>query len=149
MNIIIQSASLKGVREQNEDALDYINNLSGEDKTKKNYLCVGIFDGHGGNGISTSLVNKIKILDYIMNTVCNDISNKKDYDKYIIKTYDNIQKSFINNNIKANNMGSTALISVIYKHKDNYRLKIINLGDCRVVICNKYFIGLNHQTLFR
>ena len=34
MNIIIQSASLKGVREQNEDALDYINNLFGEDKNK-------------------------------------------------------------------------------------------------------------------
>jgi len=140
-NIIIQSCSLKGVREQNEDQLDYINNLTSEDKTKKNYLCAGIFDGHGGKGVSNLLVNNINILDYIMSKVSNDISNKKDYNKYIIKTFKNIQDKLKNDNIKANNMGSTALISVIYEYKNNQNLKIINLGDCRAVICNKYFIG--------
>jgi len=142
MNIIIQSSSLKGLRPQNEDELHYINNLSNNNKDYKNYLCAGVFDGHGGGGVSSLLVKKINIFKYFIDKLTKDISNKKDYNKFIIKVYDTIQKSLINNEIKANKMGSTALISVIYPYNDNYRLKIINLGDCRAVICNKNNIGI-------
>jgi serine/threonine protein phosphatase PrpC len=39
-------------------------------------------------------------------------------------------------------MGSTALIAQIYNHKGISRVQIINAGDCRAVICNKYNIGI-------
>ena len=142
MNIIIQSSSLKGLRPHNEDELYYINNLSNNNKDYKNYLCAGVFDGHGGGGVSNILVNKINIFKYFIDKLTKDILTKDKYNKFILKVYDVIQKLLINHEVKANKMGSTALISIIYPYKDNYNIKIINLGDCRAVLCNKNNIGI-------
>ena len=38
-------------------------------------------------------------------------------------------------------MGSTALIAQVYNYGTKQRLQVINVGDCRAVLCNKYNIG--------
>jgi len=39
-------------------------------------------------------------------------------------------------------MGSTCLIGVIYNNNNKLKLKAINLGDSRMICCNKYNIGI-------
>ena len=141
MNIKIHSISLIGNREKNEDELNIINNLNNNNNNNyQNCLYTSVFDGHGGDKISKYLKNNIS--EFIIHKNSEDLKPTKDYSKYIIKIFDNIQKDLINNNIKANIMGSTSLISIIYQKNNKYLLKIINLGDCRSILCNKYNIGI-------
>ena len=140
MNIKIHSISLLGNRDKNEDELDIINNLNNNNVNYYNCLYTSIFDGHGGDKISKYIKNNLS--KYIINNNSEDIKPTKDYSKYIIKVFENIQKELINNNVKANSMGSTSLTSIIYNKNNKYFLKIINLGDCRVILCNKYNIGI-------
>ena len=140
MNIKIHSISLLGNRDKNEDELDIINNLNNNNVNYYNCLYTSIFDGHGGDKISKYIKNNLS--KYIIKKNREDIKPTKDYSKYIIKVFENIQKELINNNVKANSMGSTSLTSIIYNKNNKYFLKIINLGDCRVILCNKYNIGI-------
>lgn len=144
LNIITQSSSLIGLRDKNEDEIDIINNINNTDKTLKPILYSAVFDGHGGGDISKMIKNKYTISNYIISSDAKTIKNTNEYNDYISKVFKLLQKKLINDEIKANKMGSTCLINVIYKKNDNsdYYLKVINLGDCRSVICNKYLIGV-------
>ena len=148
MKFIIQSFSTTGVRPNNEDAMDYINNLDGSIPNSINILYSGIFDGHGGGDISKTLVDKSKIniaKYFLSNTspIATKLSASKRFnEKYIHSLFIRIQEKLKNFYIKSNTMGSTALISLIYpKTQNTYALKVINLGDCRIVSCSNYNIG--------
>lgn len=145
MKITIQSFSTTGTRESNEDAMELINNLNYTNKEYIKILYAGVFDGHGGDGVSKILVDKSKInigkyfchpLSPIASKICNSkIFNKK----HIEPLFYRIQEKLKNYYIQSNNMGSTANIILIYprnEKEDKFCLKVINLGDSRSVICN-------------
>jgi serine/threonine protein phosphatase PrpC len=153
MKIIIQSYSTPGsVRNYNEDEIDVLNNLDGSDQSNIPILYSGIFDGHGGGMISKALVDKSKI--NISKYFCNIYSptalkigkNKTFNEKKIIPLFEHIQEKLRNYYTHSNKMGSTALISLLYPRNNKYLLKIINLGDCRAIICNDHNIA-NQLTL--
>lgn len=140
MNIKIHSISLLGKREKNEDELEIINNLNNNNNNYQNCLYLNICDGHGGDKISKYLKNNIS--KYIIHKDSEELKATREYSKYIIKIFDKLQKELINKNVKANTMGTTSLINVLYQKNSKYHLKIINLGDCRSILCNKYNIGV-------
>lgn len=149
MRIIIQSYSTTGVRPQNEDAMEIINNLDHANKSLFPILYASIFDGHGGGDISKTLIdeNKINISKYfchVKSPIASKIPQIKTFNnKIVIPLFARIQEKLKNYYIKSNNMGSTALISIIYSRGDTnkYYLKIINLGDSRAILCNNYNIS--------
>ena len=50
--MLIQSASLQGIRESNEDEHVIIQNMDSTDKKLNNVNMLAVFDGHGGNEVS-------------------------------------------------------------------------------------------------
>jgi len=141
--MFLHKISLLGKRPSNEDAEYFLLNLDNNDKTKRCINLLAIFDGHGGPLISKYLSNNL--LEYLFN---KDILPQEikphtpKYHKYIQKLYDFIQEKIRNEIKESRMMGSTALVAQIYNHKGVYRLQVINAGDCRAVICNKYNIGI-------
>lgn len=137
----IQIASIKGLRERNEDALYFecgkkqiiecCGDLKSSAKNNDDRMMYGIFDGHGGNEISTYLA---KYIPYYLNTLnikSGDINLK------INQIYDRIDRILREENLEAKNRGSAALMCILYE--DN--IKIINVGDSRAIGCNEYNIG--------
>jgi serine/threonine protein phosphatase PrpC len=158
MKIIIHSFSTIGRRSTNEDALEVVNNLDNSNSELKPYLFCGVFDGHGGDKVSKTLVdpNLINISKYFLykkSPIAETISPTDKYNnKQIVPLFNRIQEKLKNYHICSNKMGSTSLISIVYpKMNDKYYLKIINLGDCRAVGCNYYNIGyqlsLDHKPI--
>jgi serine/threonine protein phosphatase PrpC len=139
----LHTISLLGLRPSNEDAEFSLLNLEGNDNTKRNINLLGIFDGHGGPLISKYLANNIPQYLYNKEIIPQEIKpHTPKYHKYIQKLYDFIQEKIRNEIKESKMMGSTALVAQIYNHKNITRLQIINAGDCRAVICNKYNIGI-------
>lgn len=125
--------SLKGLREQNEDKHIIKENFNNNNNYNKLNL-YGVFDGHGGKEISTYLEKNL--YKYFLNKSF-DLNSVRVIKKNIINIYDHIEekldKEYRN---KSYSVGSTALISLITKDKNsNFNLFVINLGDCRAVIC--------------
>ena len=142
-NIIIQSASLIGKRQRNEDEIDVVNNLDGNDENIKNIACNVIFDGHGGGDVSKILKNKINVSNYFVHKKTPEIKQTKEYNEHVLNIFKNIQKQLVNSETKANKMGSTCLINLLYYKSGDLCLKNINLGDSRAIICNKYNIAMS------
>jgi serine/threonine protein phosphatase PrpC len=84
-NYIVQSYSLKGLRDKNEDAIFNFNNINNIDNT--NNKIYGVFDGHGGDIISNFLKDIIYKL-FINNLFSNN--NRKTINRNIKKIYDEI-----------------------------------------------------------
>lgn len=148
MKIITQSYSTTGVRQSNEDAMDIINNLDGSNSSNVKIFYAGVYDGHGGGTISKTLVetDKINISKYFCNIyspIASKISQSKSFNqKTIIPLFERIQEKLKNYIIHSNKMGSTALISLIYPRGEKFALKVINLGDSRIIMCNEYNISV-------
>ena len=130
-----------GLRPKNEDEIDVICNIDNNNSEYKNINFYSIFDGHGGAHVSKYL--KEKLANYFIHkTVTEFPSKNKSYNKYINKIYDYVQDKMTNFELPSKNCGSTALVIIYYlKNTDKY-LKIINLGDCRAVICNENNIAI-------
>ena len=134
--MITHTISLIGKRESNEDQHNTFVNLNNtsNDINPINFFC--IFDGHGGKDISKYL-NK-NLPPYFMSTF-NKFYKQKDskIKKYIEKVYDHIEskleKKFKNISY---NVGSTALTSFFYNVNNIIYYYVINVGDCRAVLCN-------------
>ena len=140
----LHTISLLGLRPSNEDAEFSLLNLEGNDTTKKNINLLAIFDGHGGPLISKYLANTIPQYLYNTSIIPREIKpHSEKYHKYIQKLYDFIQEKIRNEIKESRMMGSTALVAQIYHNKNITRLQIINAGDCRAVMCNKYNIGIS------
>tara|TARA_B110000208_G_C11737439_1_gene418639 strand:- start:731 stop:1540 length:810 start_codon:yes stop_codon:yes gene_type:complete len=128
--MVFHIASLIGKRESNEDEELCIENINNINNTN-NINIYGIFDGHGGNEVSTYL--KKNIPKYFFNKSI-DYNNLNKLRKYIKLVYGHCQKKLEEKlKQKSYQVGSTALIIILFK---NF-LYTINLGDCRAIICVK------------
>jgi serine/threonine protein phosphatase PrpC len=133
--------SLIGKRPQNEDKIDVILNINQETNYYKNLNFYAVYDGHGGPHISSYL--KDKLSNYFVNNLVEYVPSKnKTYNDYIIKIYNHIQSKLIGCQLQSKTSGSTALVIIHYTKNSNHYLKIINLGDCRAVICNNSNIAI-------
>lgn len=141
--MIIHTISLKGKRDKNEDEIDIFDNINQQHQDYNKGFYASIFDGHGGDKIAKLLKNKYKLYDYFLHiNSTKKLNNTKEFNTYIVKLFELIQNKLINDEVAANKMGSTCLITLLYeKNNDNY-LKIINLGDCRSIFCNNYNIAI-------
>lgn len=137
----IHTISLLGLRPKNEDDLFYSLNLNTTNSDKKrNANIIGIFDGHGGNLVSKYLKEHLPKYFYA-NT--ESLFSQKNND-YILKVFDKMQTKLIKDVPQCKQMGSTALILNLEKGKqDSYNVQVSNVGDCRAVLCNEYFIAVS------
>ncbi len=136
----VQSVSLQGLRESNEDQHDIILNLDTQNKKLHKINIYSVFDGHGGSHVSTFL--KSNLTKYFV---------KKDrerlfYDnrltvKYIRKVFDHVQNKLKKQKF-SEHQGSTALLAIHHKDDKKNNLWVANTGDSRCVICNKYNIAV-------
>lgn len=125
-------ASIKGKRPQNEDSHVIIENMSGLIPDKKRINFYAVFDGHGGKQVSQFL--KMSLPMFFIDKRINYPLTKK----YVKDVYDHMQKKLLATRF-AKFCGSTSLVVIQYPNgQDNY-LNIINLGDCRCILCRDNF----------
>ena len=122
-----------GIKKTNQDNFFIFKNFLND----KNYLFLGVCDGHGifGQDISSYLVNNLpqNLNNDLLNKNMNDISSEK-----LEKIKEYIQSSFIQTNIKLNTderidstySGSTCA-SIIFTPK---KIITINVGDSRCIL---------------
>jgi len=128
----IYSASLKGLRPQNEDNHAIILNLDGSDPNLNNVNLYAIFDGHGGKLVSNSLKENLpKFL--VDKRVTYPISKR-----YIFNVYDYIQQSLAKHDFSYYS-GSTCLVVVQFKLNGENYLNVMNTGDSRCLLCRDNF----------
>ena len=134
------SASCKGLRDKNEDKHIYIENLLNNNNKINNINYYAVYDGHGGNEISNYLHKYLHQYFYLKNLNNYDTVFFK---KYIKNVFNHNQKKLeMTYKNKSFRVGSTALIAIISQDKElNKNLYIINLGDCRAVLCSKNTIA--------
>lgn len=124
-----------GARESNEDEHDVLINYDGSDNTKLNVNFYAVYDGHGGPLVSKFIKNRIR--KYFTHKECNFNPASGNHCNGLIEyVYDLLQRKIEQQLPAAKISGSTAL-SIIHYAKDGIfsQLKIINLGDCRAVVC--------------
>jgi len=126
----ICSISLKGVRPSNEDRLSILLNSDKKDKKFKDIDLFAIFDGHGSRIISKFLYDYLPI--FFMSPKVKYPLTKK----YINAVYTKIQEKIIEKCDKyAKISGSTSLVVAKYHDGISTYIDIVNLGDCRCVLC--------------
>ena len=140
---ITHETSLIGERPKNEDELVAIKNSDNNNNLLKPYNLYSIFDGHGGSKVSKYLKEKLPPF-FINKMVDFDPSTHNSCNKQIFKTYDFLQNKLKSFELPSKICGSTALIIMQYADKKDIfsKLKIVNLGDCRAVICDENNIGI-------
>jgi serine/threonine protein phosphatase PrpC len=134
--------SLLGARPKNEDEIEVIINMDGSNKSIKNLNFFSIFDGHGGDKISKYLKEKLPGY-FLSSSIDINPSKHSKFNKYINKIYEYIQTKLSCFELPSKTCGSTALVIINYPKNSIYnQLKVINLGDCRAVLCNKDNIAI-------
>lgn len=134
----VYTYSMQGKRPSNEDAhINYIN-MNGEtsiDSTKLNLL--GVFDGHGGKAVSNYLKK------YLPLAIINNFNKEKISSKFFCNIYNNIQKKMeVTFPRLIKRCGSTACICIHFMHNNKNKLCVVNVGDSRAIICNKFNIAV-------
>lgn len=133
--MITHSISLIGKRDKNEDQHDIIINLDNQNKDLKNINYFAVYDGHGGKEVSKYL--KDNLSNYFTNKFNQyNITDPNTFKKYIEKVFDHLQTKLERKfkNISYN-IGSTALIIIMFKHNNDIYSYVANIGDCRSVLC--------------
>jgi len=128
----VHSVSLKGLREQNEDKHSIVLNSDKKNMELNDINFCGVYDGHGGKEVSKYIHDNIG--QYFLNKKVTYPLSKR----YVTNIYDHIQKSLKKHNY-AYYSGTTALIAINFKYNNDSYLNIINLGDCRCVLCRDNF----------
>lgn len=121
----ISACSIQGYRESMEDYYNII--------TYRNFIGIGLYDGHSGNAISKKLAREFVISLY--KKIKYKTKRKKNYDiKYINQIIYNFFIEYDNELRKLNfkNEGSTAVILLII----NNNIYIANCGDSRCILYN-------------
>jgi len=127
--------SLIGKREANEDKHKFIENMDNK-YGNNNINFYAVYDGHGGKDVSTFLEKELHKYFLLPNINTNNLVLFK---KHIKNVYNHIENKLdIQFRNKSYNVGSTALVIIMSKDKlNNINLYIINLGDCRAILCNR------------
>lgn len=123
----IYFTSVKGRRESNEDRHNIILNIDGNDLDKNQINFFGIYDGHGGTWVSKYLETNMPNY-YMDKKFCPPFSPK-----YHEQVFCLVQSLLLKNSLGYSN-GSTCLLNLMYKYKDEIHLNIVNLGDSRLSI---------------
>lgn len=135
---MIQSFSLQGKRESNEDMHIGLLNLNNNDKSINPINVVGVFDGHGGKLVSKYL--KENLPKFILKKTNINIYQQKSLvtSQFFGKLFDKLQSDLIEKHpIAVKRCGSTALLGIQFKDiKDKNIIWIANIGDSRAVLCN-------------
>ena len=140
---MIQTFSLQGKRDSNEDQHIEILNLDNKNSNINSINMIGVFDGHGGKLVSKFL--KENLPKYILKKTDINIYQQKSRltSRFFGKLFDKIQEELISNHpIVAKRCGSTALCGVQYKDINNHNMMwIANVGDSRAVLYNSKSIA--------
>jgi serine/threonine protein phosphatase PrpC len=135
---MLQSFSLQGKRDSNEDQHIGILNMDNKNPTMNCINVVGVFDGHGGKLVSKFL--KANLPKYILKKTDINIYQQKSRltSRFFGKLFDKIQEELIlNHPIVAKRCGSTALCGIQYKDINNHNMIwVANVGDSRAVLYN-------------
>lgn len=130
------STQIGSVRTTNEDAHSYNLNLktdgSPTDGKRAPIDFFAICDGHGGDTVSKFIIPYLWSF-YFKDNITYPISNE-----ILNKYYDIINNKVRTHlGVKAAECGSTALVGVRYVLGDKEYFQIVNVGDCRGVMCTK------------
>jgi serine/threonine protein phosphatase PrpC len=139
--MIVHSTSLIGQRPSNEDHHFIYENINGENTSNMDINFYAIFDGHGGKGVSKFLKDKLPSY-FVKKDLLYHPTKKTEYYKYIKKVINNVQEKLIKEVPTSKNSGSTSLTSIFYNHNNKKYFYVINIGDSRMIKCNKYNIGI-------
>jgi protein phosphatase 1L len=124
--------SLKGERDENEDAYNIALKLNNPDNLCARVNLFGIYDGHGGDFVSNYLCKNIKKqfvnlksgVEYPLST------------EFVNKTYEDFDKELSNKHkMESEECGSTCLLVCHFKKNMKDYINILNTGDSRCVIC--------------
>lgn len=132
--MITHSISLLGKRDSNEDQHDIFIKNNNDEYRKINYF--GVYDGHGGKDVSKFLKDNLKT--YFISKYNNfDIHDCNKCKKYIEKVFNHLQIK-LEKRFKdiSYNIGSTALIAMLYEDKQGMSCYVANAGDCRSILCD-------------
>jgi len=133
--------SIKGLRSSNEDKHDIIINSTRANCDMNNINFFAVYDGHGGNGVS-SFLKQVLAKHFMDKHVKNPVDKR-----YIFQVYDFIQRSLKRTSF-GHQSGSTANVVLQYKDNGQDYITVINLGDSRCVICRDKFalpISIDHK----
>jgi len=133
----VNSYSLQGKRESNEDQHINIINLNSLNSKLNSINFIGVYDGHGGKLVSKFIKSELPL--YFTKKTKNNIFKENNIyiKKYINKVFTNVQNKLIKQHpIAAKRCGTTALNGILYKNNNNYKLWIANIGDSRAVLLN-------------
>lgn len=123
----VHSASLKGLRPQNEDNHVIFINLDGSKPNFNNINFYAIFDGHGGVQVSNYLKQNLPKYFLDKRTVYPLQKN------FVNEVFDQIQNDIMKHGF-AQRCGSTCLIVIHFIKNNEQYLNVINLGDCRCIL---------------
>lgn len=123
----IYYTSIKGRRHTNEDRHNIILNINELNKDGNGINLLGVYDGHGGDYVSTYLEKNIPLYYY------NKKLKTPFSEEYHNKVFKLLQKKIIKNK-KGYTSGSTCLLNIMYKFENEIHMNIVNLGDSRMVI---------------
>ena len=123
----IYFTSIKGRRESNEDRHNVVLNINSDDPSLNPINLFGIYDGHGGSKVSQYLESNIP--SYYMNKNFTPPFNEE----FHKKVFQIIQSELLKNSFGYTN-GSTCLLNLMYKYKENLYMNVANLGDSRMTI---------------
>ena len=123
----IYFTTIKGRRESNEDKHNIILNINGDNPEQNEINLFAIYDGHGGDWVSKYL--EANIPNYYMN---KKFSPPFDED-YHTQVFQIIQNQLLKKE-KGYSNGSTCLLNIMYKYKNDIHMNIVNLGDSRLSI---------------
>jgi serine/threonine protein phosphatase PrpC len=134
----VYSHSLQGKRDANEDQHVHILNINGDNDDQNNINFFGVFDGHGGKLVSKYLKENMPQF-FVTKFKKNLYLKDETASKYFIKVYELLQDKLRNEHPRAVvHCGSTACVGIQYKDKDDQnKIWILNVGDSRVIKCNK------------
>ena len=126
----IYYTSIKGRRKTNEDRHNIILNIHDANKKINDINLLGIYDGHGGTYVSEYLASHIPLF------YCHRELKAPFSREYHNKVFDDLQESILKTK-KGQATGSTCLLNIMYRFKDNVHFNTVNLGDGRLVIVYK------------
>ena len=138
--MLIQSASLQGIRESNEDEHVAIQNMNSTDKNLNKVNMLAVFDGHGGPHVSKFLKDNMYKY-FLKKTNDNNYKDNKKTIKYINGVFDHLQNK-LKKEKYSKYCGSTALVTLETKSRSKRSLWVANTGDCRSILCNRYNIAV-------